>query len=433
MAIKFDTLLSGATYTFLARIVGTGLAFIVSIIVSRWYGAEMLGVLAVVQAFMMVFGVIALLGTNVSVLKFIPAHLANYSPTSAFHIYRKIQFIITGVAILLGIILFSSIQLLENSFDLFKVYGFYLSIASVLLISKAFADLSCEAVRAMRKVQLYAIMSILHNVLFFLIALCLAFFVSGENDPFWAILLAWIFTALIGIAVMEVLFFKEKSTTDLVEEVSYRSIITSSFPMMLTASMHLLIAQMAIFVLGIFCNPEQVGYYSAAVKLATVTLFVLQSINSMAAPKYSELFHAGKIVELLQYARRSSRLIFWFTIPIIIVLISWGSYLLSLFGQEFSTAYWPLVLLVVGQFINSISGSNGYFMNMTGNQVVFRNIILMAAIINILCCFALVPKLQLYGAAIANLISLAFWNIAALLYIKKKYGKFIGYIPFFNI
>ncbi len=104
-------------------------------------------------------------------------------------------------------------------------------------------------------------------------------------------------------------------------------------------------------------------------------------------------------------------------------------YLSLLFGSDFTVAYWAMFFLVLGQFVNSISGSTGYFMNMTGCQIVFLNVMFVAAFMNVILNLMLIPNLGIYGAALAGMFSLIFWNVYLLIYIKKKYGTTIGYFP----
>ena len=62
--------------------------------------------------------------------------------------------------------------------------------------------------------------------------------------------------------------------------------------------------------------------------------------------------------------------------------------------------------------------------------MIFRNIIFFSAVINIILCLILIPNFGIKGAAFAGMISLIFWNICSLVYIKNKFGINIGYIPF---
>jgi O-antigen/teichoic acid export membrane protein len=134
--------------------------------------------------------------------------------------------------------------------------------------------------------------------------------------------------------------------------------------------------------------------------------------------------------ELFYVAKKSAKLIFWTTAPILLGFVIIGRPVLHIaFGQEFIVAYPALVVLAMGQFMNSISGATGLFMNMTGNQNVFRNIVVVVAATNIGLNLLLTPNYGIYGAAVAAMISLAGWNIDTLIYIKLKFGKTTGYFP----
>ena len=76
-----------------------------------------------------------------------------------------------------------------------------------------------------------------------------------------------------------------------------------------------------------------------------------------------------------------------------------------------------------------IVGVSLLFMNMTGNQNIFRNIVSMAALMNIALNILLTPAFGLYGAATAAMVSIMTWNITTLCYIKLKFGKTTGYFP----
>jgi len=207
-------------------------------------------------------------------------------------------------------------------------------------------------------------------------------------------------------------------------------ILSISLPMLMTATMVFLIAQTGVIMLGMFRSEAEVGYYAIAVKLATLTSFILRAVNSMVAPKFSELFHSEKMDELFCVAKKSAKLIFWTTTPIMLGIVVTGKPVLSIvFGSDFSLAYHALLILVLGQFIHSISGATALFMNMTGNQKVLKNIMLIAALSNIVLNLIMIPLFGMTGAAFAATVSLCLWNITALVYIKKMYGKTTGYFP----
>jgi O-antigen/teichoic acid export membrane protein len=103
-----------------------------------------------------------------------------------------------------------------------------------------------------------------------------------------------------------------------------------------------------------------------------------------------------------------------------------------LFGESFLDGKTALYFLVFAQFINSISGSIGYLMNMVGEQKVLRNIILIALMFNIVFNYFLIPIYGINGAAFATMISMIFWNLSSVLYIYRKYKILSIYIPLFK-
>lgn len=229
---------------------------------------------------------------------------------------------------------------------------------------------------------------------------------------------------------MEYCFRKMMQPQDVVEDVPVKSILRISLPMLMTAGMSFLMSQTGVIMLGMFRSEQDVGYYSVAVNLATLTSFFLTAVNSMSAPKFSELYCTNRMDDLFFVAKKSAKLIFWITTPILLCLVFLGKPILwILYGKEFVAAFPAMFFLIVGQFVNSISGSTGIFMNMTAHQNVLKNIMLISALINISLNLVLIPLFGICGSAMAAMTGTCFWNITTLLYIKLKYGRTVGYLP----
>ena len=83
---RFSEILTGSVWALSARVIATGMGLVFSVIVARIYGAEVVGIVAVINSFLMLATIFSVLGTNTSILRLIPEHLAKYSPTSAFQV-----------------------------------------------------------------------------------------------------------------------------------------------------------------------------------------------------------------------------------------------------------------------------------------------------------------------------------------------------------
>jgi len=427
---RFSEILTGSTWALSSHVIGAGLGLISSIIIARFYGAELLGIVAVLNSFLILATILTVLGTNTSILRLIPEHLVKYSPTSAFKVYRKTQYLVIGCSLVMGTLLFFGADLIAGKVFNKPHLSFYFALAACFVLFKSLMLLNTRAVRGLRLIRTFAFMLALPHGLNLILLLLLGLLVSTRDVPVYAQLCAYALTGILGWAIMEYSFKKRMAPQDTVHPMPAREILSISLPMLITATMTFVIGQTGVIMLGMFRSEAEVGYYAIAVKLATLTAFILQAINSMAGPKFSELFHSGRMDELFHVARKSAKLIFWTTSPILLGFVVFGKPVLTIaFGSAFSVAYPALVLLVIGQFVNSISGATLLFMNMTGNQKVLRNIMLIAAVLNIGINIVLIPSYGIYGAAVAAMVSLITWNVITLIYIKMKFGKTTGYFP----
>ena len=428
---KFSEIFTGSVWALSARLISTALGLSFSIIVARFYGAEMVGIIAVINSFLMLVTIFTVLGTPTSILRLVPEHLAKYSPTSAFKVYRKTQYLVIAASIVSAIVFFFGANLIADKVFSKPYLAYYFSLASVFMIFKSMMMLNTSAVRGLRLIKLFAVMQFLPQTFNLLFLIIIGLIWPSRDIPVYAIMFGFVMTGIIGWFIMEIAFKKMMTPGDTVHALSSPRILSVSLPMLMTATMMFFISQTGVLMLGMFRTEAEVGYYSIAVKLANLTTFVLQAVNSMAAPKFSELFYTDKMNELFYVAKKSSKLIFATTTPIMFCFLIFGKPILNmLYGHNFTVAYLALILLVIGQFVNSISGATGMFMNMTGNQKVLRNIMSVAAVINIGLNLLLIPRLGINGSAISAMISLSFWNIAILVYIKIKFGRTTGYFPF---
>jgi len=427
---NFSEILSGSVFALVARVVSAGLALFTSIIVARFYGAEAVGILAVVNSFLMLVTIFTVVGTSTSILRLIPEHITKYSVTSAYCVYRKTQFFVAMVSLLIGTVFYFGAGILADKVFSKPHLSFFFALASGFVIFKSLMDLNVQAVRGLLLRRTFAFMQVLPALAMISILLATTFLFRHPNNPVYAQLAAFVVTAMVGVFIMDRAFKRRVQHDDVVEPITLKEILSLSLPMLLSASMHFFIAQTGVIILGMFRTESEVGHYFIAVRLATMAAYVLFAVNSLAAPKFAQLYHSGKMDDLFHVAKKSSKLIFWTTTPILLVLIVLGKPILAFFfGESFVGVYPVMILVVFGQFVNSISGPTNNFLDMIGYQRVFMRIIVLSAVINVILNLALVPFFGIYGAAFTIMISLAFWNTCTLIYIKMKFGRTIGYVP----
>ncbi len=188
--------------------------------------------------------------------------------------------------------------------------------------------------------------------------------------------------------------------------------LSSSIPFGLTAAMQLINGRTDILVLGMFREDSEVGIYRVAVQLATIIIFGQQAVNAIQGPHVAHLYASGDMKKLQKMVTRSSRAIFAFSLPIVILMCIFGDNIIRIaFGPQYTGAYWPLVILSVGQLVNSSMGSVANVLNMTGHERDTTRIILIGALLNVSLNLALTPMLGMTGAAAATASGLIIWNL----------------------
>jgi len=427
---RFSEILTGSVWALSARVIATVLGLAFSVIVARFYGAEVVGIVAVVNAFLLLATILTVFGTEISILRLIPEHIAKFSPTSAHKVYWKTKLLVIAFSLASGVLFFLMADIIADRLFSKPYLSFYFALASVFIVFQSIMRLNTQAVRGLRLVRAFALMQILPQSFNLLFLIVMGFFWSTRDVPVYAVLFGFAATGITGWCIMEYNFKKMMRHDDKINPMPIRAILSLSTPMLMTTSINFLIAQTGVIMLGMFRTEADVGYYSIAVKLATLSTFVIQAVNSMAGPKFSELFYSGRTEELFHIAKKSTKLIFLTTAPILIGLVFLGKPILShVFGPGFAVVYPALTILVFGELVNTITGLNGMFLNMTGHQNVLKNIMAAAALLNIVLNLWLIPKLGFNGAAIASTASLCFWKTSSFIYIRIKFNKHIGYFP----
>ena len=210
---------------------------------------------------------------------------------------------------------------------------------------------------------------------------------------------------------------------------NWSQILGESMPMMLTGSMFFIMGWTDNIILGIFRPSEEVGMYDAAFKLSTLSAIVLLAINAIQAPVFSELYHKKEIVRLQQLIIRSNRLLFFTSLPLTLVLCFFPFSILGFLGEAFKGAWLALIILSIGNFVNSITGSIGILLQMSGHQKQYNTIITTTAIGSIVLNIVLIPKYGLLGAAITSSSAKIIQNLLSVAYTKKNLGILSIYLP----
>ena len=422
--------LTGGAVVSIANVIAILSGFIFSLIMARLYGAWSTGVYSIIQSIFMLTMIIASFGFNTAILKYMPLHEAQYSMQSARGVYRKMS----GILLISGVVISACLymaaaplaEILLNKPYMQRIIQFSAPLLLIFVLSRFFI----QSLRAIKDIKLYSIIIVLEPVLRVLLLLLLSVYFLSELDPVFSYLISIALICIFSYLMVEKLMARKITNSNgKINKEQTRELISISMPMLLTSLMQVVIAETDTIMLGIFKSAETVGIYAITFKIAAFTSFFLGVFNAVLAPKFSELFHKQDLDSLQFLAQKTASVSAVVTLPIALIFLAFGNHVLEFFGSEFKTGYIALVMLVIGQLVNVISGSVGYFLDMTGHQKAFNIIVSSSAIMNIVLNLILIPRYGLEGAAFASMLSLIYWNITATVYTYKKFGFTTSCLP----
>jgi len=172
--------------------------------------------------------------------------------------------------------------------------------------------------------------------------------------------------------------------------------------------------QADILLVGFLTDARSAGIYGAATRIARLTSLGLNASNFVVAPMISAAYANGQTDTLRQVVRKAGWFIVLLTIPACFVLILGGQFVLGLFGPAFREAYPALVILLVGQIVNAMTGCVGFLMNMTRLEKQAAVVQGTALVCSVALGVILIPRMGTRGAAIASSTAIILTNLSML-------------------
>lgn len=177
-----------------------------------------------------------------------------------------------------------------------------------------------------------------------------------------------------------------------------------------------------IFMISYFLVISDVGIYNVVSRLVIIGTIFLFSFNQILNPMISDLASNSDFKRIEKNYQTVTKLITVFSLPVYLVMIMFPRETLMIFGEDYIAGAGCLIILASGQIVNSLTGSVGVILNMSGKHVLnlYDSIVMM--ILNItLNCF-LIPIYGINGAAIATLTFVVLGNLIRLIQVFFIFG-----------
>jgi O-antigen/teichoic acid export membrane protein len=399
-------IVGGAARAFSIQVLGMALAFGTQVLLARWLGPTQYGIYGLVLAWVVLLSVISNLGFPLTLLRFIPQYRRQRSERRLVGLMRVGYGSTLIAAILVALVgvgfVVSNAEMDPTTRSAFLV-GLW--IVPVLTI----AEIQSGAARAFGRTLLALMPPRVGRPVFVVSGAFLLLVVQGSITSVNAL-------AASVAAVLIVTFWQGIALAR-----SWRSSFEPSYepavwrgvavPLWMLAVFQLVSNRADVLVVGGFLSPDDVAVYVAASRTATLATLALAAVTVLAAPTFASLQGDGDKDDLARVAVSTTRLAFWPTLAIVLVLVAFGDQVLALFGPEFVRGRWVLAILAIGQLFNAGVGAVGSLLNMTGHQKDSLRVFATTAGINLVLSIFLVPRLGLMGAALSTAVTTVLWNL----------------------
>lgn len=410
--------LNGAALAFVLRALGAGLAFALNVVIGRLLGAEGAGLYFLALSVVTIGAVITKLGLDNALLRFIASGASSGDWNRVLGVFRMGMRLAAGASLAAaGGVFALAPWLAEHVFGELALVP-TLRIMSVGILTFATMTLLAESLKGLKRIRNSMLVS---GVLYPGIALVMIYpLVSSFGPPGAAI--AYVLST--GTAAMIGWTMWRRNVADVASPSPWfdRVVLWQSCRPLWTMSIinQGILPWTPFFLLGIWGTADEVGIFGAATRVAMLVTFFLTAMNTVIAPKFAQLYELGEIETLGRLARRFSLLITLAASPLFVLLIFAGDRLMGLFGPDFVKGGAALAILALGQAVNTVTGSVGYLLMMTGHERDIRNASILAVLLMAVAALLLIPGHGILGAATSSAISIASINIYSTIIIKAR-------------
>ncbi|WP_114577213.1 flippase [Saliphagus sp. LR7] len=184
-----------------------------------------------------------------------------------------------------------------------------------------------------------------------------------------------------------------------------------SWPLAAAASLHIMLANIDIIMIGYFLESESVGYYRSIQPLKQVIFFFSGSFAFLFFPLATKHYSQGDFDGLDTLYTVTTKWIVWLTFPAVLLFTLFSPAAIRLF---FGTAYLPaapaLSVLMAGLFYRVLVGLNGDMVKAINRSRIELYSAIAGVVVNVLLNAALIPRFGIIGAAFGTVVGYFIYN-----------------------
>lgn len=406
----------------LSGILAKSLNVIFFIFLGRFYGPAVTGLYLLSLATVDIISKLAILGLDRAL---ITEGSKNLSADNEKGFYRAVSnALITGLAA--SVVTFVFIELGAGFTVSFILNKSELEMpVRIMGMGLFFWTVSAVFIAASRSVRIMKYEVIIKSIAEPLIMLVSAVFLYRYNQGIKALSIAFVVSTMAGMVMSVYLFSRKFSLKELRNTIfssgtGLKEMFLLSSPTGIYDMLNLLLQRVDFFVLTRFASVATAGVYGIAAEIAFSIKKVRQSFDPIFIPVVSGLFEKKRYDEINIHLKNVTRWIFTIDLYVLIVFIIAGKYISALFGNDFSSGYYAMLILALSVLINGSFGISELFLLIEKPWINLLNTC-GTIIVNIILNIFLVPEFGMTGAALSMVVSYILMNTARIMEVSLIY------------
>lgn len=191
-----------------------------------------------------------------------------------------------------------------------------------------------------------------------------------------------------------------------------REVTAYTLPLVTSDLLFVFMNSLDVILLKAYAGTTSVAAYRAVVPVARTNQIVMTSFALLFAPMVVRLFTRGNREGVRQLYWQTAAWMAVMTFPIFALTFGLSEPVtVGLFGEEYASSATYLAVLAAAYYFNAALGSNGTTLKMIGKVRYSAVIAVVAALVNLVLLFTLIPEFGTPGAVAASAITLAFYNV----------------------
>jgi O-antigen/teichoic acid export membrane protein len=416
-----DTILSGedensasqriALITFIIRVVSAFIALVSQILLARWLGTFEYGIYVAVWVAVIILSTITCIGFPSAVVRFIGEYRERGQPDLIHGVIRASMYIsLLFSTLVAGVGCYILYQFPEIVTDYYVIPIFLAAICLPMLAVEGVMDCIARAFNWPKVAFLPTyILRPIAIILFAGGAFILGFPANAETTM-WAAIIASLIATFVQFGVL--LIKLQKTIPYQKPTYKIKTWVLVALPIFLVEGFYVLMTSVDVLFVSALMTPQDTAVYFATTKILALVHFVYFAVRASVSHRYSAFHTNGNQEAFQDFVQKTVSWTFWPSLLMAAFMAIFGKFFLMLFGSEFTSGSFILIVLLCGIVIRSSIGPAEALLVMAGRQKMCAGIYAITLSVNIALNIALIPMFGILGAAIATSIALVFESAA---------------------